>query len=251
MPVPGIILGPKTVLIKPTGHKNKTLGPQYYAPLQVIILGPNGPKDSVAGSVDGAAGPCGSLVSGLDERDDPHGRAEGDRTVQPRGHAELVAAQLDLRGLEDEHPHLIGGERERVVQPLEETHLHDADFTGGVAEGVGDAGVGDGGSVVPEFDRYQGTCEKQVEQLVVLDSVLRDEPIGIEDDGNKHVAWELVDFEEVQKDNKELVQGVLHLGEGVGEEVLAVVLLNPRYAELEEKLAGERGIRAEPKGFHG
>jgi len=85
----------------------------------------------------------------------------------------------------------------------------------------------------------------------VLDSVLRDEPVGIEDHGNEHVTWELVDLEEVQKDNKELVQGVLNLSEGMSEEVLAVVLLDPRYAELEKKLAGERGIRAEPEGFHG
>jgi len=69
-------------------------------------------------------------------------------------------AQLDLGGLEDEHFHLVGRQGERIVQSFEEPHLHDADLIGGIAEGIGHPGVGDGSGVVPELHGNQGTCEK-------------------------------------------------------------------------------------------
>jgi len=166
------------------------------------------------------------------------------------GVGELVGAQLDLGSLEDEHLDLVGGEGEGVVEPLEESHFHDAYFVVGVAEGIGDTGVGDRRRIVPELHGYQRAGEQEVEELVVLDPILAHEAVGIQDDGNEHVSWELVHFEQVEEDHEELIQGVFYLGEGMGGEVLTVVFLNPRYTQLKQDLAGERGVGVEFEGFH-
>jgi len=39
----------------------------------------------------------------------------------------------------------------------------------------------------------------------MLDAVLAYETVGVEDDGNEHVSWELVYLEEVEEDHEELV----------------------------------------------
>jgi len=84
-----------------------------------------------------------------------HGRA----SIELRRDSRVDAPQLHLRRLKDEHFQLVGGEGERIVQPLKETHLHDAYLIGGVTEGIRNARVGDGGSVVPELHGHQGTCK--------------------------------------------------------------------------------------------
>lgn len=63
----------------------------------------------------------------------------------------LLLVQLHLGSLKDEHLHFIRGDREGVVQSLEEPHLHNAYFTDGVTEGFCNAGVGDRRSVIPEL----------------------------------------------------------------------------------------------------
>jgi len=84
----------------------------------------------------------------------------------------------------------------------------------------------------------------------VLDSILANKSVCVQDDWDEHVSGELVDFKEVQQNHEELVQRVLNLGEGVGGKVLTVILLYPRYAQLKQDLAGERGVRVELEGFH-
>jgi len=84
----------------------------------------------------------------------------------------------------------------------------------------------------------------------VLDSVFAHKAIGIEDDRDEHVSWELVDLKEVQQDDEELVESVLNLREGMSGEVFTVIILNPRNAQLEQQFAGERGVRAEFESFH-
>jgi len=85
----------------------------------------------------------------------------------------------------------------------------------------------------------------------VLDSVLAHKAVCVENHGDEHVSWELVYFEEIQKDDEELVQGVLNFRKGMGGEVFAVVFLNPRYAQLKKDLACEGGVWAESEGLHG
>jgi len=80
--------------------------------------------------------------------------------------------------------------------------------------------------------------------------VLGHKSIRIENHGDEHVSWELVNIEEVQEDDEELIQGVLYFSKGVRGEVLTVILLYPRHAQLQENLACEWGVRAEPEGVH-
>jgi len=75
----------------------------------------------------------------------------GSAVVELGGDPRVHALQLDLCRLEDEHLHFVSSEREGVVQALEETHLHDPHLIDGVSEGIRNAGIGDGGGVVPEL----------------------------------------------------------------------------------------------------
>ena len=45
-------------------------------------------------------------------------------------------------------------------------------------------------------------CKQEVEQLVVLDSILADKAVRVDDHRYKHVSWELVDFKEVEEDDE-------------------------------------------------
>lgn len=84
----------------------------------------------------------------------------------------------------------------------------------------------------------------------MLNSVLVHKAVGIENNRDEHVSWELVYFKEIQQDDEQLVQSILNLREWMGGEVFFVIFLNPRNAQLEQQFTGEWGIRAEFEGFH-
>ena len=71
---------------------------------------------------------------------------------------ELKVLEFHLGSLEDEHLDVVGKEGKRVVQALQEAHLHDADLTDAVSEGVGYASIGDGGGVIPELHCNKGAA---------------------------------------------------------------------------------------------
>jgi len=135
--------------------------------------------------------------------------------------------QFDFGGLENKHFDVVRREGKRVVEALQEPHLHDSNLADRILESLGDTRVADGRRVVPELHGDQSTSEKEIKHLVVLDAVLAHKAMSVEDDRDEHVARELVDVEQVQQDDEELVQRVSHLPRRVCFEVRVVVLFDP------------------------
>jgi len=158
--------------------------------------------------------------------------------------------ELDLRGLEDEELDLIGREGQRVIQTLKKSLFHDAHFGGGIAERIRNALVCDGGCIIPELHRDKRAREEEVEQLIVLDPILPHEPVRIQHHRDEHMARELVQLEKIEQNGEELVQGVLQGRDGMGRNILAVIVLYPGYTDLKQDLACEGSVWVEFDVFH-